>query len=420
MTIQMLSTPALRAESVQCMPMSMPLVLIAIISVLTACGAGEAETPPEEGVGMEEVQITVEEEPLPEPEPAVLRTEYHEISVTRIGGELEQPWGLAFLPDRRFLVTERGGRLNIIDEDGTATRVSGVPEVNVYNQGGLLDVALHPDFDENGWVYLTYSSGDADGTATALGRGRLDGDALVEFEELFIQDRHSEPGRHYGSRLAWLDDGTLLMSIGDRGVNPQRAQDRGDHAGSLLRLTADGGAPTDNPFVDDEMAQPEIFSYGHRNIQGIVVDPDNGTIWVTEHGPRGGDELNRIESGANYGWPEVSRGRDYRTQEQYGLARSHEDMVDPVYEIVPTHAPSGLALVTTDTFPMWEGDLLAGGLRSERIRRLAIEDGTVVHDEEIVHDVIGRIRDVREGPDGNIYVLTDEEDGGLYRIEPEL
>jgi len=205
---------------------------------------------------------------------------------------------VAFLPDGRYLVTERAGRLNIV-AGGGATPVSGLPPMHVHNQGGLLDVALHPDFAENGWVYLTYSKGDAAGTTLALGRGRLEGTRLVGFEELFVQDRVSEPGRHYGSRIAWLSDGTLVMSVGDRGAEPARAQDLRDHAGKLLRLNADGSVPADNPFVGRDDAHPEIYSLGHRNIQGLVVVPGTDAIWSTEHGERGGDELNLHKAGEN-------------------------------------------------------------------------------------------------------------------------
>jgi aldose sugar dehydrogenase len=345
-----------------------------------------------------------------------IRTQYEVIRLVRVAGGLERPWGVAFLPDGRYLVTERPGRLNIV-AGGGATPVSGLPPMHVHNQGGLLDVALHPDFAENGWVYFTYSKGDAAGTTLALGRGRLEGTRLVGFEELFVQDRVSEPGRHYGSRIAWLSDGTLVMSVGDRGAEPARAQDLRDHAGKLLRLNADGSVPADNPFVGRDDAHPEIYSLGHRNIQGLVVVPGTDAIWSTEHGERGGDELNLHQAGENYGWPIITRSRHYRSEEQYGEARSREGYVDPVYEFLPTLAPSGLALVTHDRFPSWRGNLLAGGLGGERIRRVVLEDGVVVHEEELLLGLVGRIRDVREGPDGHIYILSDETDGGLYRVE---
>jgi aldose sugar dehydrogenase len=343
-------------------------------------------------------------------------TQYEPTRLVRIAGGLEHPWSIAFLPGGDYLVTEKPGRLQRIS-NGERTEIGGLPDIHAHRQGGLLEVVLHPDYEDNNWIYLAYSKGGPGGTAAALGRGRLEDDRLVDFEELFVQDRISEAGRHYGSRLAWLSDGTLLMSIGDRGAEPRRAQDSRDHAGKLLRLNDDGSVPADNPFVGDDGAHPEIYSLGHRNIQGLVVDPASDEIWVTEHGERGGDELNRIEAGKNYGWPVVTRSREYRTGDVYGEARSREGYADPVYEFLPTLAPSGLALVTQERFPRWRGNLLAGGLAAERIQRVVLEDGEVVHMEEILLKAVGRIRDVREGPDGHIYVLTDARDGGLYRLE---
>ena len=209
------------------------------------------------------------------------------------------------------------------------------------------------------------------------------------------------------------------MSIGDRGVAPARAQDLDDSAGKLIRLNADGTIPDDNPFVGHSEALPEIFTLGNRNIQGLIVHPETGDIWSTEHGPRGGDELNLMIPGGNYGWPAVSRGRDYRSEDQFGdSVRSHPDMIEPVIDWTPSLAASGLAVLTGDHFPAWQGNLLAGGLRSQQIRRVVFEDGLPVHEEELIRGEIGRIRDVRVGPDGNIYVLTDHSDGAIYRISP--
>jgi len=354
-------------------------------------------------------------------EPIELRTQYEDIKVSKVVGGLERPWALAFLPDGRLLVTERPGRLNIV-ENGEATVVSGTPEVSARGQGGMMEVSVHPNYDENGWIYLTYSKENSGGdTAVSVVRGRLDGTSYVDVEEVFIQNRYSSPGRHYGSKIAWDSDGIMYVSIGDRGANPPRAQDLTDHAGTLLRMYDDGTVPSDNPFVGNPDAADEIYSYGHRNIQGLVINHETGDIWATEHGPRGGDELNFIEPGNNYGWPDASLGRSYgdeRVFHEGTVARSIEGMIDPVYEFLPTHAPSGLALVTSDNFPEWKGNLMAGGLRPERIRRLLIVDYTVYHDEELLTGEIGRIRDVREGPDGNLYVVTDEDPGGVYVIEP--
>lgn len=350
-----------------------------------------------------------------------LNTQYHTIKVTKLADGLERPWAVAFLPDGRKLVTERPGRLNVV-EDGQVTEITGLPEIHAVGQGGLLDVSLHPDFNENGWIYITYSQvNDEEQTALTLTRGQLQNNEFVNVEELFVQNRFSSPGRHYGSKIAWDEDGLLYVSVGDRGAEPPRAQDNSDHAGTLLRLNDDGTAADGNPFLDDPDKADEIFSYGHRNIQGLIIHPETGEIWATEHGPRGGDELNFVEMGKDYGWPTVSLGFAYgddREFHNHTEARSAEGMVDPIYEFLPTHAPSGLALVTSNHFPQWTGNLIAGGLRSERIRRLVIDDYEVMHDEELLLGEVGRIRDVREGPDGFIYVVTDEDPGAIYVVEP--
>ena len=359
-------------------------------------------------------------ETLPEIIVERIETEHHDLRLERIATGLEHPWAVAQLPDGSFLVSERPGRLSRISEDGDITPLDGVPEVNRRGQGGLLDVVLHPDYgQENGeqdWVYFTWSQAGSGGTATALSRARLEGDALVDVEELFVQNRFSGAGRHYGSRLAWLPDGTLLMSIGDRGSEPPRAQDKGDHAGSVLRLTETGGVPEDNPFLEDDSARDDLYSIGNRNIQGMVVNAA-GHIWATEHGPRGGDELNLIEAGENYGWPEVSLGRDYATGEPIG-ADSLPGMRDPVHVFDGTLAPSGLAEVASEHFPEWEGNLLAGGLRSELLERLVLDGDALAGSETILDGEIGRIRDVRQGHDGALYLLDDDASGSLYRLMP--
>ncbi|PRY66631.1 glucose/arabinose dehydrogenase [Vreelandella songnenensis] len=350
----------------------------------------------------------------------VIETEHLPISLERVAEGFEHPWAVAFLPDGRYLVSERNGQLNLVEDNGQSRVLEGLPQVNHHGQGGLLDVVLHPGFGdgsgEHDWIYFTWSKPDADGSRSALSRVKWEGDTLGEVENLFEQDRASGPGRHYGSRLAWLGDGTLLMSIGDRGSDPTRAQARDDHAGSTVRLTDTGGVPEDNPFVDDPDTLDEIYTLGNRNIQGMVVRR-NGDAWASEHGPLTGDELNLLEAGNNYGWPEVTLGNDYATNEPLG-ADSLPGMIDPHYDFEIRFAPSGLAEVSGELFSAWEGNLLAGGLSSEQLLRVALDGDQVIDTERLLEGEIGRIRDVRQGPDGAIYLLTDESQGSLYRLRP--
>lgn len=350
-----------------------------------------------------------------------IESEHLTFSIERVADGLENPWAVAFLPDGRYLVSERNGQLNLIDpESGESSVLEGMPEVNHHGQGGLLDVVLHPDFGaedgDNDWVYFTWSKPDGSNSRTALSRVKWEGDELGEVEHIFEQERASGPGRHYGSRLAWLPDGTLLMSIGDRGSEPPRAQASDDHAGSTLRLTATGGVPDDNPFVDDADTLDEIYTLGNRNIQGMTV-LSNGEAWASEHGPRTGDELNHIEPSNNYGWPDVSQGNDYATNEPIG-EDSLPGMIDPVYVFEGRFAPAGLAEVTSDAFGAWQGSLLVGGLGSEKLLLLRLEDGKVAEEELILEGEVGRIRDVRQGSDDAIYLVTDDAQGGLYRLRP--
>ncbi|MDQ7728746.1 PQQ-dependent sugar dehydrogenase [Halomonas sp. SpR8] len=352
-----------------------------------------------------------------------LETDHLTLSIERIADGFEHPWAVAFLPDGRYLVSERSGQLKLVDPDsGEASTLEGMPEVSTQGQGGLLDVTLHPDFEggnsdgDNDWIYFTWSKPDGNNSRSALSRVKWQNDQLGEVEHLFEQDRASGPGRHYGSRLAWLPDGTLLMSVGDRGSEPPRAQASDDHAGSTLRLTATGGVPDDNPFVGDDTTLDEIYSMGNRNIQGMTV-LSNGEAWASEHGPRTGDELNHIQAGNNYGWPEASQGNDYATNEPIGQD-SLPGMIDPVYVFEGRFAPAGLAEVTSGAFGEWQGNLLAGGLGSEKLLRLRLVDGSVAEEELILEGQVGRIRDVRQGPDNAIYLVTDDPQGGLYRLQP--
>ncbi|QKT02691.1 PQQ-dependent sugar dehydrogenase [Ectothiorhodospiraceae bacterium 2226] len=340
---------------------------------------------------------------------------------------LEHPWSMAFLPDGDILVTERPGRLRLVrDGELVEDPIEGVPEVLAQNQGGLLDIVLHPDFEENRYVYLTYASGSPDRNRTTLARGVLEGDRLQDVEVLFQAEPDKEQAQHFGSRLAWLPDGTLLMSVGDGGNPPleidgtparEHAQRLDSHLGKLLRLNDDGSVPEDNPFVGREDARPEIFSYGHRNIQGLAYDRDNDRIWVNEHGPLGGDELNLVQKGANHGWPLATYGADYRTGQRFTPHRTLEGGVAPKAVWTPAVAPSGLMVYTGDQFPDWRGDLFSGGLVGQDIRRIVF-DGEAVQDQETL-PIAQRVRYVTQGPDGYIYVLTDEEEGELLRLEPE-
>ncbi|GEK74008.1 MULTISPECIES: PQQ-dependent sugar dehydrogenase [Halomonas] len=354
--------------------------------------------------------------------PMRLDTRHMTLCLSRVADGFRHPWGLAQLPDGALLVGERGGRLTRIAADGSRLSIAGLPEVAARGQGGLLDLALHPRFgeDESGehdWLYFTWSRPVADGAATALSRARLEGGRLIGIEPLFTQNRATDAGRHFGSRLAWRPDGTLLMSVGERG-SPERAQDGGDHAGSILRLTETGGVPADNPFVGDPEVRDEIFSLGHRNPQGLIV-ADDGTAWSTEHGPRTGDELNRLVPGANYGWPEVSRGRDYVTFLPIGRD-SAPGMRDPVHVFDGRFAPSGLTRVTSPAFAPWQGDLLAGGLRGEALLRLRLEGDTVIEREKVLDGEIGRLRTVDQGHDDTLYILNDAAEAGLWRLTPAV
>ncbi len=339
---------------------------------------------------------------------------------------LEHPWGMAFLPNGDILITERAGRLRLVKNGELLDEsIEGIPDVFASNQGGLLDVVLHPRFPENNWVYFTYASGDRHANRTTVGRGRLDGTALKDVEVLFAAKPDKSGGQHFGSRIVWLEDGTMLVSIGDGGNPPLEidgtlARDHGQrldsHLASIVRLKDDGSVPEDNPFVGEEGVQPEIYSYGHRNIQGMVLDPQTGNVWANEHGPLGGDELNLIRAGENYGWPETTYGADYRTGERFTPHRTRQDMTPPKAAWTPAVAPSGLEFYTGEPFPEWRNNLFSGGLRGQEVRRIVLEGENVTGQETL--SIGRRVRDVKQGPDGFLYILTDETAGELIRIEP--
>lgn len=337
--------------------------------------------------------------------------------VVQMAEGLEHPWAVTWLPDGAMLITERPGRLNLM-QNGEITEISGLPAIEARGQGGMLDVALHPEYDDNGWIYFTYSAPGDGGTSTALARAQLSGTELTDLEVLYEQTPALRPGRHYGSRIGFMHDGTVVFSIGDRGQR-DLAQQTDDVSGSTIRLNADGSIPDDNPWVGDDNYRPELYTIGNRNAQGLIVHPETGQIWHHEHGPRGGDELNLIEAGQNYGWPEATYGNEYRSNNPIGVDPDETDeFVHPVTHWTPSIAPSGLAYYDGDAFPGWQGNLFVGALAYQQINRVVLDGEEVVHQEVLLDNELGRIRDVRMGPDGFLYVLTDATDGGLFRIEP--
>jgi glucose/arabinose dehydrogenase len=336
---------------------------------------------------------------------------------TTITDGLDHPWSMAFLPDGRILVTERPGRLRIINDGKLEPEpVSGLPPIAAHGQGGLLDVVLHPDFEKNGFVYLSYAAGKHGRIGTEVGRGRLSGNRITDWQTLFRLDPKSLGGRHFGSRLVFDSNNHLFITLGDRG-DRDRAQDLRDHAGSIIRLNDDGTIPDDNPFIDTPGARPEIYSYGHRNGQGAALHP-SGTLWMHEHGPQGGDELNIIASGQNYGWPVITYGKEYVSGSDIGEGTHRPDMQQPIHYWVPSIAPSGMAFYDGDKFPAWRGNLFVGALKFRLLARLTLDGDKVIDEERLLEDELGRIRDVRTGPDGYIYLLTDDNNGKLVRLEP--
>lgn len=340
-----------------------------------------------------------------------------EVQVVELVTGLEHPWGLALLPGGDILVTERPGRLRLVrDGQLRSAPVEGGPSVAAVGQGGLLDIALHPQFDENGWVYLSYARAVQGGLTTAVARARWEGDALVGLEEIFVADAVAPNGQHFGSRLVFDGEGYLYVTVGERGLQAP-AQDVSNHVGTTVRLRDDGSVPADNPFVGEGDARSEIFSFGHRNPQGMAVHPTTGEIWQTEHGPQGGDELNRIEAGGNYGWPIYNFGNHYSGQpiENPGPGSG---TVLPVLHWTPAIAPSGLAFYTGDRFPDWQGDAFVGSLTGRHLRRLILNGNRVAGQEMLMAGEGHRIRAVVNGPDGYLYFLTDSANGRLGRLEP--
>jgi aldose sugar dehydrogenase len=331
---------------------------------------------------------------------------------------LEHPWGMAFLPDGSILITERPGRLRIV-RDGVLdpTPIGGVPEVFAEGQGGLLDVALHPNFKRTRRLYLSYAALEGGLAGTRVASARLRSEVLEDLQVVFDARPFAEGSQHFGSRLAFGRYNLLYITLGERG-NAERAQNPLDLAGKVVRLLADGRVPAGNPFVGRIDAARQIFSYGHRNLQGMTVHPETGEIWVSEHGPRGGDEINIVRPGVNHGWPVITHGADYFTGLPIGEGTHKEGMAQPIHYWVPSIAPSGMAFYRGRAFPQWRGDLLVGALAGQLLARLELDGEQVVAEERLLAGMIGRIRDVEIGPGGLVYLLTDEAQGGLWRLEP--
>ena len=340
------------------------------------------------------------------------------IRVSTIVTGLDHPWGLAFLPDGRKLVTERSGQLRIVEADGRLSApLAGVPTVYAQGQGGLLDVTLDPEFERNRTVYLSYAEPGPGGASTAVARGRLENGRLADVSVIFRQAPKVQGSNHFGSRLVFARDGTLFVTLGERYAYRERAQDLSTDLGKIVRINRDGSVPRDNPFVGRAGVRPEIWSYGHRNVQGAALHPVTGVLWIDEHGAQGGDELNILRAGLNYGWPVITLGVDYDGS-KIGEGREKPGMEQPIYSWTPSIAPSGMAFYTADAFPNWRGSLFVGSLKFGLLVRLELNGDTVTSEERLLEPIGERIRDVRSGPDGRLYLLTDSPNGRLLRIDP--
>ncbi len=330
--------------------------------------------------------------------------------------DLQNPWGMAFLPDGSMLITEKSGKL-IHFKNGNKTLISNIPEILVRGQGGFMDVELHPDYDKNGWIYFSYASSEGGGKGgnTAIMQAKLEENTLKDQEILYKGVPNTSRGQHWGSRLEFDNDGYLYFSIGDRGNRDVNPQDVTRDGGKIYRINADGSIPKDNPFVNKSGAKKAIFSYGHRNPQGLTCHPETGKLWEHEHGPRGGDEINIIEKGKNYGWPVITYGINY-VGTKITDETSRPGMEQPIYQWTPSIAPSGMTFVSSDKYPDWKGNLLVGSLAFQYLERLEIKNGKVTYREKLL-DGMGRVRNVRQAPDGYIYVGIEGK--GIYRLVPK-
>lgn len=345
-----------------------------------------------------------------------VRTEAGDIKVETLASNLNHPWGMAFLPDSRLLVTERAGTLRILDTNNNLSEpVTGTPPVFSEGQGGMLDVVLDPNFKQNSMVYLSFAEpGDNNTAATAVGKGRLEGNEIKDFKVIFRQEPKVEGPNHFGGRIVFTPDGYLILTLGER-FKFEPAQDLSNHMGTIVRINPDGSVPKDNPFVGKQGAREEIWSYGHRNIESAAIDPATNKLWVVEMGPMGGDELNQPVAGRNYGWPVVSWGDNYDGSE-IPKPTTRPEFADAVIHWTPTISPSGMIFYTGNMYPEWQGDALIGGLTSTGIVRVQVNGEQAEEVERIPLAV--RVRDVEQAPDGSVYVLTDESNGKILRLKP--
>lgn len=355
-------------------------------------------------------------------EAETVSTERHNVTITSITNKLEKPWGMAFLPSGELLITEKAGTLRRVTLDGQISApVKGVPAVVDRSQGGLLDVAVDPNFSANSFIYLSYSEADpagGEGNSTAVLRARLTDQGLVNGRVIFRGAPKYKSGAHFGSRLVFAPDGHLFVTLGDRYSAMKDAQTLDNHHGKVVRIKSDGSVPQDNPFVGQKGALPEIWSYGHRNVQGAAIHPSSGQLWTVEHGPKGGDEINIPAAGKNYGWPVATYGVDY--DNSIISDKTHVDGTEqPHYYWVPSIATSNMIFYTGDQFPAWQGDLLVAALRGSQVARLDLDGDRVMHEETLFEQAIDqRIRDIEQGPDGYIYLITDDRNGQLIQIKP--
>jgi glucose/arabinose dehydrogenase len=350
-----------------------------------------------------------------QPSSVVIRSEKQNFRVDTLATGLTSPWGIAFLPDGRILITEKAGQIRIVQNGRLLTdQIQGMPAVYTNGQGGLLDIVLHPDYARNGWIYLTYSKAGAGGGGTVLARAKIEGNTLTSLQELYAAQPLNSAGVHFGSRIAFDGKGYVYLSTGDRGT-PQNAQNLNNSWGKIIRLREDGQIPPDNPFVNTPNARPEIWSYGHRNMQGLFYDRSRDRLWAHEHGPRGGDEINLVRRGLNYGWPLITHGVNYDGTPVSGASQG-DGLEQPVRYWVPSIAPSGLAVVSSNLYPQWQGNLLVGALVGTHLARVELNGEAFAREEKLLNN-IGRVRAVVQSPDGHIY-LTTEGTGLLVKLVP--